>query len=32
MRTEHYLFRVLGVTSEIRVKLVDSKVISLSPR
>ena len=32
MRTEHYLFHVLEVTSESRVKFVDSKEISLSPR
>ena len=31
MRTEHYLFHVLEVTSESRVKFVDSKGISLSP-
>ena len=30
MRTEHYLFYVLGFTSESKVKCVDSKGISLS--
>ena len=30
MRTEHYLFNVLEVTSESRVKFVDSKEISLN--
>ena len=29
MRTEHYLFHVLGVTSKSRMKFVDSKEISL---
>ena len=31
MRTEHYLFHVLAVTPESRVKFVDSKGMSLSP-
>ena len=31
MRTEHYLFHVPGVTSESRMKIVDSKGIALSP-
>ena len=30
MRTEHSLFRVPGVTSETKVKFVDSKDIALS--
>ena len=32
MQTENYLFLVIGGTSESRVKFVDSKGISLSPR
>ena len=32
MRTEHYLFHVLRITSESMVKFVDLKRISLSPR
>ena len=33
MRTKHYLFHVLGVTPESRVKFVHlKKTISLSPR
>ena len=28
MRTEHYLLHVLGVTSETKVKFVDSKGLS----
>ena len=32
MRTEHYLFHVLGVTSKSRVKFVDSKRISADQR
>ena len=32
MQTEYYLLHILGVTSESRVKFVESKGISLSPR
>ena len=32
MRTEHNLFHVLGITSESRVKSVDSKLIPLDGR
>ena len=32
MRTEHYLLHILGVSSQSRVKFVDSKGIPLSPR
>ena len=31
MRTEHYLFYVLRITSESKVKFVDGKGIPLSP-
>ena len=31
MRTEHYLFHVLAITPESRVKFVHSKGISFSP-
>ena len=32
MRTDHFLFHVLGVTSGSRVKILHSKRVSLSPR
>ena len=31
MRTEHYLFHVLGITSASLVKIVDSKEITFRP-
>ena len=32
MRTEHFLFHVIGITSKSRVKFVQGKGISLYPR